>query len=126
MQYELPKWYKSVTNHSNETYKLFAMRLQAMVRKAFPHDDHECARQLRYRFCKSLPSEVNHAIEDRGRIKQYLRMGRKLTWLEITEVVETIKMHQRKSRLLSEDARMVTKRHVSVWASQQHKRRFHV
>ena len=72
-----------------ESYKLYCMRLQDLVNKAYPHDNFEALKLLKKRLLATVPDWFAKCVEKREEMKHMISSGAKLTWADIVEVAET-------------------------------------
>ena len=82
-----------------ETYKLYCMRLQELAHRAYPNDYKECLKQMKRQLTKTVPVWFNKSIEKKEELKVMLKVGKKVTWLEIIEIAERHDRKIRKARL---------------------------
>lgn len=102
MKDELLRWYKTLRMgktssvkeelrqmymKTGESFKLYCMRLQETAKRAYPHDEKECAKQLKKKLLSSTPKWFAECIEKREEIMRVAR-GLKMTWRDMVDVAE--------------------------------------
>lgn len=103
MKRELLTWYRSHkisgTRHwrdqlrvasmkSEESLKLYGLRLRELAQKAFPTDNVECVRELRHHFLTTVPSEFARQIEYTEGSSLVSGSGKRLSWAAIMRLAE--------------------------------------
>lgn len=80
--------FKQLAMKTGETFKLYCMRLQEVAHRAYPGDERECARQLKIKIMKSIPSLFVKCLEKKEDMKGMLHLSKTVTWGEIIQIDE--------------------------------------
>ena len=112
MKNELLIWYKSQERHgsrywktqlmeatmkSEEPLKVYALRLQELARKAYPHSEMERVRELRHHFLETVPADFARQVQITQDAAKATGKSRKLNWTCILRLSE--KEDERKKKL---------------------------
>lgn len=84
---------------SDEGYDVYGLRLIEVAKLAYPSDEKECAKQLRDRFFKNIPSEIVNKIEDTERTLKC--SGKKTKRLPFSSVIDMARDIQKRMKVKS-------------------------
>ena len=119
MQEELLSWYKSTkvgssyqrkaeftqaSMDSDETYKLYCMRLEELAYRAFPHRKSERVRELIDKVSTTVPKEFRRSIEKREETKRTFDPKAVITWDDIVHLAEDTDRKKKKQQLMNSGA----------------------
>lgn len=102
---------------SDDSLRIYALRLECIAGKAFPESKKERQRQLRRKFWKTAPQSFSRAMADSERNLSLLGHQQKLSWKDMLKLAEAEDRHQKKCRSeYSGDSEEVVNE-ASVWFS---------
>jgi hypothetical protein len=82
----------------NDSFKLFAMKVQEAAEQAYSSDNRECARKMQECFVKAVPKWFQSKLQQRQEMKEMMGLGSKLCWNDIVKQAERIDKEIRNKR----------------------------
>ena len=99
------KWkqeFKNAKMHEDESFKIFGLRLEQLARKAYPDSEKERKKELKRKYCKSVPIWFARKLENSEGIVALLGHNKKLTWEMVMSLADSEDRHTREHRLTNE------------------------
>ena len=78
--------FEQVIMHSAESLKLYCMRVEELVRRAFPNDSKRQSQEAKRKIEETAPLGFLELIEKKKEVKRMLNIGKSVSWREISEM----------------------------------------
>ena len=134
MKEELTLWYKTHKRSGTEYWrshlrkmklepgmslKVFGLKLKDVSVKAYPHDQRECARELRKQFLRSVPREFAKHILRSEEIMDVKGARGKLTFADLLKLADKEDERTSKKSLISDDEVELAHEPKRIWYSRE-------
>ena len=88
---------RKVAHKQGESIKLYCMRLEEMVSRAYPGDPKRQSKEARQKVMETAPTSFVKQIDKKKELKRMLRMGKSVSWSEIMEIAEEFDKQQKRA-----------------------------